>query len=155
MECSRGQNYFSFILIHLFIFGCAGSLLVHPGFFWLWQAGATLHCGAQASLVGEHRLEVCRLQKLWAPELGLSSCGSQDWLLWGRRNLPRPGIGPVSPALVGGFLSTAPPGEALSFILGIPEPSTGPGPGKPFNKSLWKWIITSGHVLHLTIFVGR
>ena len=53
-------------------------------------------------------------------------------------NLPGPGIKAVSPALADGFLSTAPPGEALSFILGVPAPSTGPGPGKSFNKSLWK-----------------
>ena len=34
-------------------------------------------------------------------------------------DLPRPGIEPVSPALAGGFLSTAPPGKSLLLVLKI------------------------------------
>jgi len=33
------------------------------------------------------------------------------------QNLPRPGIEPVSPALAGGFLSTAPPGKFKLLFL--------------------------------------
>ena len=40
----------------------------------------------------------------WALELGLSSCGTQAWLLCSMWDLPRPGIEPMSPALAGGFL---------------------------------------------------
>ena len=36
-------------------------------------------------------------------------------------DLPGPGIEPVSPALVGGFLTTAPPGESLSNCLVVVE----------------------------------
>ena len=54
-----------------------------------------------ASLVAEHRLQTRRL----------SSCGSRAQLLRGMWNLPRPGLEPVSPALAGGFLTTAPPGK--------------------------------------------
>ena len=54
-----------------------------------------------ASLVAEHRLQTRRL----------SSCGSQAQLLRGMWDLPRPGLEPVSPALAGGLLTTAPPGK--------------------------------------------
>ena len=54
-----------------------------------------------ASLVAEHRLQTCRL----------SSCGSRAQLLCGMWDLPRPGLEPVSSALAGGFLTTAPPGR--------------------------------------------
>ena len=60
-----------------------------------------------ASLVGEHRLQMRRL----------SSCGSRAQLLCGMWDLPRPGLEPVSPALAGGFLTTAPPGKPdLNFF---------------------------------------
>ena len=51
-----------------------------------------------ASLVAEHRLQACGLQQLHtARQLPL-----------GMRNLPRPGIKPISTALAGGFLYTVP-----------------------------------------------
>ena len=67
-----------------------------------------------ASLVVEHdfrhtSFSGCGLQAL---ERGLNSCGAQAQLLHGTWNLPVPGIKPVSPALAGGFLSTAPPGKS-------------------------------------------
>ena len=58
-----------------------------------------------ASLVAEHRLQMRRL----------SSCGLQAQLLRGMWDLPRPGLEPVSPALAGGFSTTAPPGKPLNF----------------------------------------
>ena len=54
-------------------------------------------------LVAEHRLQTRRL----------SSCGSWAQLLRGMWDLPRPGLEPVSPALAGGFSTTAPPGKPL------------------------------------------
>ena len=54
-----------------------------------------------ASLVAEHRLQTCRL----------SSCGSRAQLLRGMWDPPRPGLEPMSPALAGGFSTTAPPGK--------------------------------------------
>ena len=59
-----------------------------------------------ASLVAEHRLQMRRL----------SSCGSRAKLLRGMWDLPRPGLEPVSPALAGRFLTTAPPGKP-SFLV--------------------------------------
>ena len=60
-----------------------------------------------ASLVAEHRLQTRRL----------SSCGSRAQLLRGMWDLPRPGLEPVSPALAGGFTTTAPPGKPLPTNL--------------------------------------
>ena len=54
-----------------------------------------------ASPVAEHRLQTRRL----------TSCGSRAQLLHGMWDLPRPGLEPVSPALAGGFSTTAPPGK--------------------------------------------
>ena len=60
-----------------------------------------------ASLVVEHRLQTRRL----------SSCGSRTQLLRGMRDLPRPGLEPVSPASAGRFSTTAPPGKPRMLIL--------------------------------------
>ena len=54
-----------------------------------------------ASLVAEHRLQMCRL----------SNCGSRAQLLRGMWDLPRPGLEPVCPALAGRFSTTVPPGK--------------------------------------------
>ena len=48
-----------------------------------------------------------------ALERRLNSCGALAYLLCGMWDLPGPGIEPMSPALVGGFLTTAPPGKPL------------------------------------------
>ena len=48
---------------------------------------------------------------------GFSSCGSRAQLLRGMWDLPRPGFEPVSPALAGGFLTTASPGTSGKSIL--------------------------------------
>ena len=60
-----------------------------------------------ASLVAEYRLQMRRL----------SNCGSRAQLLRGMWDLPGPGLEPVSPALAGGFLTTAPPGKPGRWIL--------------------------------------
>ena len=48
---------------------------------------------------------------------GLSSCGAQAYLLCGMWDLPGPGLEPVSPALAGGFLITAPPGKGSALAV--------------------------------------
>ena len=59
-----------------------------------------------ASLVAEHRLQTRRL----------SSCGSRAQPLRSMRDLPRPGLEPVSPALAGRLPTTAPPGKPNNFL---------------------------------------
>ena len=53
----------------------------------------------------------------WVLERRLSSCGTWALLLRGMWDLPRPGIKPESPALAGGFLTTAPPGKSEQSFL--------------------------------------
>ena len=65
-------------------------------------------CGlliAVASLVVEHR------------HVGFSSCGARAQLLRGMWDLPRPGLEPVSPALAGGFSTTAPPRKSPQMLI--------------------------------------
>ena len=57
--------------------------------------------------VAGHRLQTRRL----------SSCGSRAQLLRSMWDLPRLGLEPVSPALAGGFSTTAPPGKPPLFLL--------------------------------------
>ena len=58
-----------------------------------------------------------------ALERRLSSCGAWAYLLHGLWDLPGPGLEHVSPALAGGFSTTAPPGKSslcffyLYFLL--------------------------------------
>ena len=68
-----------------------------------------------ASLVAEHRLQTHRL----------SNCGSRAQLVRGMWDLPRPGLEPVSPALAGRFLSTAPPGKPQRGFFNSPFVQTG------------------------------
>ena len=70
--------------------------------------------GTQASVVVACRLSSCGSLAL---ERRLSSCGAQAWLLRGMWDLPRPGLEPMSPALAGGFLTTAPSGNSLYFCF--------------------------------------
>ena len=107
-------------------FGCIGSSLLCVRFLQLQQAGVTLHCGVrashcsgfsrcralslgvQASVVVARGLSSYGSQAL---ERKLSSCGAQAQLLRSIWDLPGPGLEPVSLALAGGFLTTAPPGK--------------------------------------------
>ena len=66
--------------------------------------------GARVSIVVACGLSSCGSQAL---ERRLSSCGTLAYLLHGTWDLPRPGLEPVSPALAGRFLTTAPPGKPL------------------------------------------
>ena len=107
-------------------------------YFWLrCYAQAFSSCGEQgllfvglrgllvavASLVAEHGLQAHGLSSCGsqALECRLSSCGARAQLLCGMWDLPRPGLEPVSPALAGGFLTTAPPGKSpwKIFLLNI------------------------------------
>ena len=60
-----------------------------------------------ASPVAEHRLQTRRL----------SNCGSRAQSPRGTRDPPRPGPEPASPALAGGFSTTAPPGKPKKYFL--------------------------------------
>ena len=103
--------WFFFFFFFLFIYGCVGSSFLCEGFLSSCGKWGPLFITVRgpltiaASLVAEHRLQTRRL----------SNCGSRAQLLRGMWDLPRPGLEPVSPALVGRFSTTAPPGKPLSL----------------------------------------
>ena len=70
--------------------------------------------GVWASVVTARGLSSCGLRAL---ECSLSSCGARAQLLCGMWDLPGPGLEPVSPALAGGFLTSAPPGKPLQYYF--------------------------------------
>ena len=82
-----------------------------------------------ASLVAEHRLQTRRL----------SSCGLRAQLLLGMRDLPRPGLEPVYPALAGRFSTTEPPGKPRSRAFWWNAWVT--VWGKKYTR--WVWFISS------------
>ena len=56
-----------------------------------------------------------------AVEHRLSSCGARAQSLHGIWDLPGPGLEPMSPALAGGFLTTAPPGKSEDNFFNNPS----------------------------------
>ena len=115
---------------YLFIFGCIGSLLLRTGFLQLWQAGAILCRGAQASrcssfsccgaralstrasVVVAHGLSSCGSQ---GPEHRLSSCGVWAQLLRGMWDLPRPRARTCVPCIGRRILNHSATREILCF----------------------------------------
>ena len=73
------------------------------------QSGIPLPWGAQAS----HR---CGFSCIGSRGAGFGSCVSWAELPLGMSDLPGPGIKPKSPALSGGFPSTASPGKSLGVF---------------------------------------
>ena len=76
------------------------------GLLWLWRVGAPLQ--VWCVVFSLQRLLMWQCQAL---EHRLGSCVAETSLLHGMWDLPRPGIEPMSPALVGGFFTTEPPGK--------------------------------------------
>ena len=124
---------FLIYLFYLFIFGCIGSSLLCTGCLLLWHVGATLRWSEWASHCGG-----LSLQSTGYRCSGLSSCSTrahQLWLvdprvqaqqLWCMGPVAPPHVGsswtrdrPMSPALAGGSLTTAPTGKPdhMVFIL--------------------------------------
>ena len=96
------RSFFKFIYFWLrwvFVAVCGLSLVTASGgHSSLWCAGFS-SCGSRAL------------------ERRLSSCGAEAQLLHGMWDLPRPGLEPASPALAGGFPTTAPPGKPSPDLL--------------------------------------
>ena len=116
--------------------GCSGfSLAAARGAGSLWLLGLLSGCGVGASHPSD--FSCCRAQ---APELRLTSSGSQASLLCGKWDLPGTRIKPLLPALAGGFFATEPPGkvksERCSVVsnLGDPMDSTGLPTSKQFPE---------------------
>ena len=76
------------------------------------ERGLLSTCGVSPSRCSG--FSCCRAR---AFERRLGSCGTWGLLLCGMWTLPRPRIKPVSPALAGRFLSTAPPGVENMYLF--------------------------------------
>ena len=97
-------------------FSILSPLLSSFFFFWLPCVFIAVHGLSLVAVSGGYSLLWCAgfslqwLLLLWSTgsrHVGFSSCG-----MWDR---PGPRLEPVSPALAGRFLTTAPPGKSLSF----------------------------------------
>ena len=105
--------YFQFWLHRVFIAARRLSLVAASrGYSSLRCAGFSC-CGARALGVQASVVAACGLSSCgsWALEHRLSSCGAWAQLLCGMWDLPGPGLEPMSLALAGGFLTTAPLGR--------------------------------------------
>ena len=126
--------FFNFIYLLLATLGlrCCARAFSSCG-----ERGLLFRCGSRASHCSGFSCCGARAPGAWAPVVvarGLSSCGSQalerrlsscgSWaeLLRGMRYLPGPGLEPVSPALAGGFLTTAPPGKPWENVFYVSVP---------------------------------
>ena len=111
-----------FIYLSVWVFAPAFSSCGEPGLLFTAVHGRLI---AVSSLIAEHRLWVHGLRQMQlmgsvvvaqrARARRLSSRSAWAPLLHGIWNLPRPGIEPMSPALVGRFLATVPPREVLKY----------------------------------------
>ena len=81
--------------------------------------------GARASVVVARGLSSCGSRAL---ECRLSSCGTRAYVALRHVGSSGPGLESVSPALAGGFLTTAPPGKPWTFHIN--------------GDSLWFFITT-------------
>ena len=120
--------------ICLFIFGCAGSLLLGGLFSSCGEWGLLCSCSVQALAVEAFLVAERGLQGTWASVVlacGLSSCSSQAlehqlsscgiWaqLLCSIWDLPRSRIKPTFPVLAGRFCTTEPQGQPQHHLLKI------------------------------------
>ena len=112
--------FFSFLnFIYLFIFGCAGSSLLHRLFSSFSDGSSSLVAAAVTSPVMEHGL-----QGMWPLVVG--NLGSQLWLPGSKAHglccsvacgiFHHQGIKLLSPALAGGFFATEQPEKTYSVL---------------------------------------
>ena len=108
--------FFFYINLFVLIFGCVGSSLLRTGFSLVAESRgySSLQCA------GLSLRWLLLLQSTGSRCLGFSTCGTRAQQLWlGGLITPRhvgssrPGLEPISPALAGRFLTTAPPGKSL------------------------------------------
>ena len=109
--------YYTCIFFNLFV------LFIY--YFWLcWVSVAARELSLVAVSGGYSSLQGAGFSLRWLLLLqstgsrcaGFSSCGAPAYLLRGMWDLPGPKLEPVSPALAGGFLTTAPPGKPYMCI---------------------------------------
>ena len=103
----RWPKNWNFRFISLLTFGCAGCSLLCLGFLFVASGGYSFLWCAGFSLQWPLLLQVAASR-----HVGFSSRGTQTKSSCGTWDLPRPGMEPMSPASVGRFLTTGPPGNS-------------------------------------------
>ena len=110
-------NWLTFLVIpYLFIFlGLYWIFIATQAFLWLQQAGATLLVEVWLLLLQGTGFRVCGLQKLWflSPKTLAQYLWHTGLVALCMRDLPGPGIKPMSPALASGLFTTKPSGTPL------------------------------------------
>ena len=103
-------------LCWVFVAACGLSLVAASGGYSLFRCTGLLRWLLLLQSTGSRHAgsSSCGARAL---ERSLSSCGARAQLLGGMWDLPEPGIEPMSPALAGGFLTTAPPGKSVWFVF--------------------------------------
>ena len=149
--CDMAWSQLPIFFFLLFIFWLCWVFVAACGLSLVAASRGYLHCGARASHCSG--FSCCRAQALgarasvlverglsscgsWALERRLSSCGTWTWLFCGMWDPPGPGLEPVSPALAGGFSTTASPGKSQK---GTTWPANNPKGkiSKLFVETIW------------------
>ena len=110
-------NFFFINFIYLFL-AALGPCCCAQAFSSCTSGGPLFRCGARASHCGGPSPCGARAPSTRASAVvarGLGSCSARAQLLRGMWDPPRPGLEPVSPALAGGFLTTAPLEKPLVY----------------------------------------
>ena len=125
------------VLFTCLVFWLGWVFVAVPGVSLVAVTGASLELQCMgfsfsvASLVAEH----------WLWDARLNNCSIWAQLPWGLWNLPRPGIEPMSPLLIGRFLTAGPPGKSQSKVFN-------------FNKVQFIFFFLSGVIL-LILYLKR
>ena len=114
-------NKVSFIYLYIYFWLCWVFVAAHGlsigaaswGYSSLWCAGFSLQWLLLSWSTGSGHTGFSGCGTGALEGAGFSSCGARAYLICSIRDLPGPGIEPVSPALAGGFLTTVPPGKSL------------------------------------------
>ena len=115
--CSEHQPDFLYIQMLLFFWLC-WVFVATSGLSPVTVKGAPL----QLQCVGFSMRGLLLLQSPGSRTYRLSNCSTQAQVLHGTRDLPRPGIKPMTPALAGRFLTTGPPGKSPHSVFCFTEP---------------------------------
>ena len=154
-EKKHNQKYYFFLIfVYLFIYfwlhwvfvAAHGLSLVAAsgGYSSLWCMGFSLRWLLLLWSTGSRCMGFSSCG-LWALECRLSSCGARALLLPGMWDPPRPGLEPVSPAVAGGFLTSAPPGKTRNIISCLVQ-AMPHSPASYIQGCVWfvhSWIATA------------
>ena len=120
---SCGKEGLLFVAVHRLLIVVASLVAEHGlqvhGLQQLQHTGSVVAACRHQSMLASV-VAVRGLWGAWASVVvvcGLNSCDAWAQLFRGMWDLPGPGIKLVSPALIGGFLTTVPPGKSLLYLF--------------------------------------